>query len=217
MKGEGFEWLANPESGSRVGRVGDPDGTLSDEEYAETYGFGIDAMFSDSGPGLPDPAESDPNRDYLQSLSEKEREIWFDTSTKCTREAYSNEDEIFEAFDPFAEAAVAVQELVDADPRVIRAQEAWSACMADGGHPGLQTPQQLLRELLDERSRLEGDERATEDFARLELVVAMASQQCSSDLNTVVLAVRAAVEDEMLAADPRLQAAAERVSALAGT
>ena len=71
MLSEGFEWQRPDGFFSTTSRPGDPDGTLTDDEYAAGFGFGIAEAANASLPDLS--TTSDPNASYLDSLSDGAR------------------------------------------------------------------------------------------------------------------------------------------------
>lgn len=218
MKRQGFEYLTEDWTVSSSGRVGDPGGDLSDEQYASELGFGIYAIASAPGPTLPDPTTlTSPNDDYLESLSETERSAWSAQVGTCNREAWAAQDRYHEILNPLFEAESEIRELVAADRRVVTATSGWVACMSAEGFQ-FEDPETMFRSMLDEFRTLpesegggvvamgDGPPSSEEGraFATREVAVAKASFACSNDLRAIERAVRVELEEERLQADPAL-------------
>ena len=131
---------------SQRSRPGDPEGDLSDDEYAKAFGFGI----SESAFGelqIPDLGDS---TDYYDSLSTLEKQAWQDTKDACDLAAIESLSDLDALVTPLFEAQQEVDERLGADSRVIAAEEGWAACMADKGFAGWSDPGDLAFGYADE-------------------------------------------------------------------
>jgi len=175
MRGQGFEYTPPiSQSISFGGPFGQGDLPYYSDEWVDKFGFGISTMrfpqsavganligypdeqFNDAMSEMPE----DPNREYLESLSESEREAYeqalrgagpsFDDPEQegetfafepsgCYGEAF---DEAFgdgpggigeEFFDTFGDELDALEERTLADPRVVKYRVDVSACVSDKG------------------------------------------------------------------------------------
>jgi hypothetical protein len=139
-----------------------PGDDLSIEERALEYGYGFSTYF-DEEEFFTGPEFEDPNQEYVESLSDAERDAYYralygdspeiDPSlseeeieeifenfvpTGCEPAAYEDafgggEQEIF--YQTFDEQLQQMYERIESDPRIVAEQEAWSACMAEAGYP----------------------------------------------------------------------------------
>lgn len=158
MAAEGFDYIpfVPEESATFFGPFGD----LSEEEFAEHYGFGFTTLYVEE-PGLADPeGYNDPNDEIVQDLDEATREEYyrvlhgeepdvdFETMTDeeidayfedfvptgCYAEAQREVNGSQRFFEDFSDELQEMWEEMQTDPRVVAAQADWSACMAEAGH-----------------------------------------------------------------------------------
>lgn len=123
----------------------------SSKEYAEEYGFGIASNpFEEAFESFE--SFEDPNREYVKTLGDGEREAYetalrgdmteFDSEedfatfqpSGCSGEAY---EEVFSfglVFEQFGDEFEEVGEQFDADPRIVAAKSGWGDCMREAGY-----------------------------------------------------------------------------------
>ena len=173
MRAAGFEYVVAEFAEPAVA----PGAGLSRREFAERYGFGISTTFEDgvaaggaSAAGAPVAgAGTDPNAEYVESLSPEEREAYLaalygapgepapaptglDPQTTDTTappapgcaaaviEPPVTEDQFF-VIDLENRMAVEIDAPVAADPRVTDARERYAQCMSDEGFPDIVDPE----------------------------------------------------------------------------
>lgn len=116
------------------------EGTVEDQ--VRRWGFRIT---TEAGSGLPSVMDSaliygeplDPNADLVESMSEAERAAWNEALENCGTEAWFArpatlyETALYGAM--FAELDE-MQERLEADPRIVDLEAAWSGCMATAGY-----------------------------------------------------------------------------------
>jgi hypothetical protein len=187
--------------------------TADPDEFARTYGYGI-TTFSDPGDGTSD----DPNAAYLGSLSPSDQ-------TRYTTDLYgeamldagsdgSNAPEFGGCYgeaidvqfgDRFAQLMSAYDRLDDriqADPRMVAANQAWSTCMNGRGFD-LAAPSDAIA-LVEQRARqvLSSGVPSEGDIAALnaeEIQVAVADRACATDhIDPVIVDVRRDAEQAVL-------------------
>lgn len=153
MAAEGFEYIPYIPGDDVFFGFGDP------AEFASAYGYGISTFVAmeDAFFGSPD---DDPNTPIIEAMSAAEQEEYFAllygespdfdfenmtdeeidaafagfVPTGCFAEA---QDEVFGSLDFYVEFGDALDELfsrVEADPRIIAAEAAWSTCMSGKGY-----------------------------------------------------------------------------------
>lgn len=130
-----------------------------DRDWVAQYGYGIATSPYPTGQGVD--LDSDPNEEYAQSLSESERQAYYEalhgpspdeeamadgqveydwTTAGCYGEAQhdaqSDEADVFERYDELFEQIGALYEQVEKAPELGEADAAWSQCMTDEGRPG---------------------------------------------------------------------------------
>jgi len=166
MAEQGFEYI--PDVGATT--LVTPTATIDwdSREFAERYGFGIStdwqAEFLEQATAPAD--RVDPNAEIVARMSDSERDAW--------RYALQGEPQ-FDDWDParagcFGQAMLATSTLagsdhqfsaleremlthgdrVQADPRVVQMNEAWSSCLIDAGFTGFANPGEMSRTLWDE-------------------------------------------------------------------
>lgn len=154
MAAEGFEYTAN---NLNVFDTLDTELDRDSREYAETYGFGIASNEFDE---FIDAFEdyTDPNEEYVESLSPGEAEAYqvaltgfteeeliarfqdattedFDqfTPSGCQGEAFESSFALMSVFMAFGDEFEDLEDRVEADPRLVAARAGWSGCMGESG------------------------------------------------------------------------------------
>lgn len=168
MSAAGFDYVPGPSPEAQV--AADPRTTLSPEEFAARYGFGVAA--SDLGllPGPP----PDLNQAYRQTLTKGEADAYNQVYFRCgggtpDRIARSN---------ALNGAVAEFRNVVDADDRVVAAVAAWSACLAAAGFT-YDTPLSMLESFYSRlNSGISHDE--LEKLFTEEVAVATANVPCEA-------------------------------------
>ena len=134
----------------------------------------------------------DPDACWEQAATE----VWGD------RDALVTTDPVLAAFAPLLEQIGAIEDRVAADPRMVAADEAWSACMADAGFPGytdLNSPQTDVAERARavmgtafDPSLADPDELA--ELQRFEIAIATADNACRAGYGEIYQQVRYDIE-----------------------
>ena len=175
MAGEGFEYTPVDYSTMGGGVTYTSDDDLEFEwgsrEFAEKYGYGVTTNPWGDQVSEPMPEETqqewtDPNQEYLESMSEAEQEAYYTAlyGDQSIYEDWTEEDwenyewswedsgcsgwasnEIFgdqmggsgSEFDQLWADMDAMWTAAQEDPRLSEAVNKWSVCMADAGYPGL--------------------------------------------------------------------------------
>jgi hypothetical protein len=222
MKLNGFEYTPQP-GAARTGRVGD-DGSLSDEEYASEFGFGIWTALFDSGSRMMDASTQSINNSYLAEMSDEAQEAWRTQLKTCMQDGYDQQDNAGMLIAPFDEARIEIEQLVDVDTRVAEAESRWSSCMAAEGFV-YGSFAAMFQSLLGEGQQLAGkapgaDQVVSVDatpapypegvaFAVREIAAAEANVSCGEELRATRDAVRTELEQQRLGSDETLKQAAE--------
>lgn len=219
MAQAGFEYRVQPDAAT-YRRAGD-DGTLSDEQYAAEFGFGVYVSLSGDRELPATGTDQSVNSDYISSLSDGEREAWYDQVDGCTRDSWDLEDRLYELVTPFDDAAQVLEQRVMNDPTVIAAEATWASCMAVEGFV-YRSRSQMVDDLLSEGNRIASSAEQTvtaglprnmdspegEAFKQHELAVATLDYKCAQDLQSTIIAVRRVQEAALIEADPALSRAA---------
>lgn len=175
MAEEGFDYIPVTDNGSMSFSSGDewkPD----DREWVAQYGYGMVRS-----PGMDAPPEEgqefvDPNQEYVESLSESEREAFYEVlygppvpeeeldengsyewnweDSGCSGWAQHeldaknpmNSDE----HKPIMDALNAFYESSMAAPEYVELDQSWSECMADAGHPGYATQMEAQNSFVED-------------------------------------------------------------------
>lgn len=124
MVDAGFQYQEGPSAKAQVQT--DPRQTMPAQEYAATYGFGVAA----SELGLIPPPPADPNMDYVSSLSQGQRDAYYQSYRSCSSPA---PDDPFRNSNSWNVALEQFRGAVDADERIMTAAAAWRDCMASAG------------------------------------------------------------------------------------
>ena len=166
MHNAGFQYEQESSPAQQV--ADDPRFSLSAADFASRYGFGVAA------PGLGLLATfSDPNWNYLQSLSPSEQESyarWHASCAGATTERTRDTTALNTAFDEF-------RLRLDSDDRVRAALTGWRACMATAGYD-YANPQAMLEAFY---SRLHGIDRdQLQQLFNEEVEVAVANVPCDA-------------------------------------
>ncbi len=175
MASEGFEYIPVVQPQSEVNSLLGMD----DEERASEIGFGITTLYGSEELFLAPEDWTDPNQAIIESMSESEREAYYDTLYAIGENTVTEIDpetgEEFEMVDGFgggclgeayeevwqADFQQEVMEALDldsmyqrflADPRIVAANQEWSECMSDKGYD-YSDPDQLIEEALEDFSQ----------------------------------------------------------------
>ncbi|WP_217184386.1 hypothetical protein [Streptomyces sp. AC495_CC817] len=180
MAKEGFEYTPNIQNAGSVVSSDDVEWEPEKKEWVEKYGYGI--VNSPFNQEMGDPGEEyvDPNQEYLDSLSESERNAFYETAygVPPTEEEMS-EDGSFEydwensgcqgwaqhelqgedpwQSDEFAELRDKMSTLWSStqDAPEFKALNAeWSSCMSDAGEPGFKTQPEAQQSISDEQNKI---------------------------------------------------------------
>lgn len=168
MADAGFQYAEGPSAEEEAGT--DLRWSMSGEEYAATYGFGVAASELGLFPARP----PDPNMSYVGSLSQGQVDAYYQTYRACSRpdpdDRFRNSNALNVALEQFRGA-------VDADERSVAALTAWRECVAAAGYR-FDTPQAMRESFY---ARLPGASRA--DLERLladERAAATANAPCEA-------------------------------------
>ena len=183
--------------------------SVSDEEIMTTGGYG----FADSL-GVPQVIESsyvDPNDAIKAGLSARELEAWERQWGVCFDRASAWFGEPGIVHYVLWEDRQALRERIDADPRIVKAQAAWSGCMAEHGHnyasqdeigeflDGIASP---LHDRLGELGGYEHIDAAyqadLDALLAIEVEIAIADVACSKRLDQVIYEVTVEHEQRFL-------------------
>ncbi|QAY64517.1 hypothetical protein ET495_16325 [Xylanimonas allomyrinae] len=163
MAEEGFEYTPVDYSAlSETLEESTPEDDTRSREWAEKNGYGYSIAIDGEEPeGL---AEfTDPNSDYINSLTESEQIAYYEALYGPSSEAefetpplseqgcygaaqsevHGDGSEAFyesEEVDAFNEAITALEEEISGDPRQAKIDAAWASCMADAGMDGYASP-----------------------------------------------------------------------------
>ncbi|WP_066038836.1 hypothetical protein [Herbiconiux solani] len=162
MKEQGFDYVADEQAGAfQFDTSSNPELVWGSEAFAKTYGYGISTDPFASIPGGPGQA-TDPNADYVASLSESEQAayseaLWGalpedDLGAEGATEAVGSlggcmgaaqgEAESGQAYwdDPeylaLSDEIGALGEKIATAPEVVAKEKEWSDCLASAGYPG---------------------------------------------------------------------------------
>ena len=195
MKEKGFDYTPVTDVGGFTsGEEQKPD----DREWVAQNGYGMLSSLGDS-------TSTDPNADYVASLSESERNafneaLWGQYATGeatgefdpekagCQGAAQAEAGQLnpLES-DEFADLRQAFQDLsaeVGALPEQQKADSDWSSCMADAGYPDLKTQSDGLASISTRLGELYGDGSTTPDESKIaevkkvEIETALADFDC---------------------------------------
>jgi hypothetical protein len=128
------------------------------ERFAREYGYGLTTIdYESQAPPTTDPAESDPNYAYRESLSpaaqeEYDQALWGEVeedgstppeASGCQNEAYEQVygdrgEEGEQQFEALFEEWDTLEQRIQDEPRMAAVKLAWSGCMATAGYPGLE-------------------------------------------------------------------------------
>lgn len=127
-------------------------------------------------------------------------EVWGD------RGAAIDTDPVLAAFSPLLDQIGAIEERIAADPRMVAANEAWSACMSDAGFPGytdLNAPQtdvaQRAREVMGTAfDPTLADPGELAELQRFEIAIATADDACRDGYGETYQQVRYDIEAQFV-------------------
>ena len=105
---------------------------VDEEDYMSTHGYG----YADSidAPEVFEHGYVDPNDAIRDSMSQSEFEAWESHRRECVHHAQTEISRPGVIYLALEDELAALQERVDADPRIAEATAEWSACMAKRGH-----------------------------------------------------------------------------------
>ncbi|WP_102192784.1 hypothetical protein [Microbacterium aurantiacum] len=181
MAAEGFEYKPNTQNGgvafSDDGGEWDPES----REWVEKYGYGmVNSPWNEQMEENPPEENTDPNADYIASLSESEQTAYYETlygappeedaMTEGATFEYNWEDagcqgaaqhevqgdDPWQA-DEFAGLVEKMNELwssTQESPEFKELNAAWASCMADAGEPGFKAQQDASTSISDEQSKI---------------------------------------------------------------
>ncbi len=178
------------------------DPELTHTEYKQKYGYGVTTRFDSPvrdtglGPnlqiwqGLPEPDKAayshtlwgdDPRADFVFAMDEED----FSRTGGCTRKAVA---QVFTAEQLTGAYVNPKDELVDSDPRIIKALKAWSKCMHEKGFEYEEDQDEIISEYQDRLDKLlDGDDPATltgpvaealRNLQEQEIAVSLADYEC---------------------------------------
>jgi hypothetical protein len=233
MRAEGFEYVPYVVDPSDSDHPFEDAYALPPDEFAAAYGYGISTTWADIE------RPEDPNEAIRDAMSPAELEAYWvamhgeradgyeefpgksppplaqsGCAGKVAEQVYGNLDEY--GRDPQWEALAsdlsALDIRIDDDPRVIQAEDAWIACMAEAGYPGIDHiggGQILLANRIDDVLEIEGSEalkpwneadpEALRELQHFEIAIASADQACRVEhFDEVFREVRTELEAEFV-------------------
>lgn len=183
MAKEGFEYKPNLQNGTVV--VADDEDAVKWEPekkgWVEKYGYGIvNNPYNEEGASQPGEEYVDPNQEYLESLSESERNAFYETAygvppaedelSEDGSYEYNWEDSGCQGWaqheiqgddpwqsDEFTELRDKMNELwttSQKSPEYKKLNAKWAECMADGGEPGFSAQTEAQQSISDEQSKI---------------------------------------------------------------
>ena len=179
MADEGFEYTPNTDSGTIMSDGGEwePD----KREWVEKYGYGyVNSPFAEQVEENPAEETTDPNGEYVMSLSESEQTAFYETLYGPTpSEEEMSEDGSYEynweeagcqgwaqheleGDDPtqseeFSELRTKIEELYSTtqdSPELADLNAEWASCMADKGEPGFTKQMDAGQSIMDEQNKI---------------------------------------------------------------
>lgn len=180
MADEGFEYTPNADTGTVVSDGGEWE--PEKREWVEKYGYGfVNSPFAEQVEENPSEQEnSDPNADYVSSLSESEQTAFYETLYGATpAEDELAEDGSYEyrwedagcqgwaqheigGDDPsqseeFSALRTKMEELMTAtqdSPELADLNAEWASCMADKGEPGFTKQSEAGESIMEEQNKI---------------------------------------------------------------
>ena len=206
---------------------------LSQDEFAAQYGYGLstrepqDEELDDVDPNsaIVDALSVAERVAYHQALLGVEQSLdaqgrpnaemvgdpescWEQAATEVwgDRGAAIDTDPVLAAFSPLLDQIGAIEERIAADPRMVAANEAWSACMSDAGFPGytdLNAPQtdvaQRAREVMGTAfDPTLADPGELAELQRFEIAIATADDACRDGYGETYQQVRYDIEAQFV-------------------
>ncbi|WP_426626047.1 hypothetical protein ACPPVW_08440 [Leifsonia sp. McL0607] len=173
MKDEGFQYTPTDTAGATF--ASDDSAERETEKWVAEHGYGISESTTTSD------TPSDPNEEYVASLSETEKAAYHQAldgrqpdeeptegerdpeTAGCAYNAYLEvqgpanvwQDQKFASL--FQDMST-LWTKADSSPEVKAADASWADCMADAGHSGMKKQQDAMDEFMDKRQKLIGDE-----------------------------------------------------------
>jgi len=130
MRAEGFDF--RPAAAEATGFTLPVEAlALESSEFASRYGWGFATLFYK--PTVSTGAD-DPNREIMESMTGEERAAWTQAFVSCQKAAGETAAIEARALSDSERALRGALQRFDADPRVIKAHETWSSCMAEQGY-----------------------------------------------------------------------------------
>ncbi|KGM14020.1 hypothetical protein [Cellulomonas bogoriensis] len=166
MAEEGFDYSPVDHSGSTISYSSDDlDVEWGTLEFAEQYGYGIttDPWGHEDEDRIQEmDGWSDPNQEYVEAMSDTERDAYYEALHGPGIDESEFEDgqdvewdwtqggcqgwaqhQVYEGgadgeeYETLQAEIMTMWETMQADPRVTAVEAEWASCMADAGHPGL--------------------------------------------------------------------------------
>lgn len=181
MTEAGFEYTPSTQSGSVVFADDDVAWEPDEKDWVEKYGYGIvNNPYNDMAEDQMGEEYVDPNAEYVESLSESERNAFYETAYGAEPEEdelsedgsydYNWEDAGCQGWaqhelqgedpwqsDEFADLRTKMDELwtsLQDAPEFTELNAAWAACMDDGGEPGFTMQAEAQQSISDEQTAL---------------------------------------------------------------
>ena len=181
MAKEGFEYTPNVQNGGMVFSDDDVKWEPDSKEWVEKYGYGmVNNPFTTEGSSDQGQEYVDPNQDYLDSLSESERNAFYETAYGVPpTDEEIGEDGSYEynweesgcqgwaqhelqgddpwQSDEFAELRDKMTELWSSTqdaPEYTALNAEWASCMADKGEPGFTVQSEAQQSISDEQNKI---------------------------------------------------------------
>ncbi|WP_218682624.1 hypothetical protein [Microbacterium sp. BF1] len=180
MADEGFEYTPNASNGTVISDGGEWE--PEKREWVEKYGYGyVNSPFAEQVEENPSEEEnSDPNADYVSSLSESEQTAFYETlygpspaedeMAEDGSYEYSWEDagcqgwaqhevqgdDITQA-EEFSALRTKMEELTTASqesPELVDLNAEWASCMADKGEPGFTKQAEAAESIMEEQNKI---------------------------------------------------------------
>lgn len=193
---------------------------LDKESWARQYGFGFAPIMLESLNDLPTEADEaasggEANNEYLNTLSDSERELWYqslrgtgfenDSLEPCTDVALSELEQDSILVRVSGEFMRIYTEEIPSDERMIKAQEEWVKCVTEKGYEF--TSREDLESHFSEQASLatrsvDGEAAALTEKANVERAVAVDLVPCETRFDETFQLVREDYETRLLEQDP---------------
>lgn len=195
MAEEGFDYVPVLDNGSVVYSSDDDENAWDPDsrDWVAQYGYGfVNYPGRDDQPVDTGEEWTDPNQEYVESLSESEQTAYFEalhgptlseeeyaeqeesgefeydwTTAGCygaaSNEIYGEDPSSADEHQPLLDAMSALYEEAQAHPDMVELDAAWSSCMADAGHSGFSTQQDAQNSIMDEQNAFYENQEPSED------------------------------------------------------